>query len=64
MIERQTYNILEWLGDVGGLYDMLRLIGRLLVNPFAIFALRSELLTQAFRFTKSLVFAELRQVAK
>ena len=55
VIERQTYNILEWLGDVGGLFDMLRLLGKFFISPLAAFALKVELLTQAFLFTTSLV---------
>ena len=38
-IERETYNALEWLGDVGGLFDMLQLIGSKLVSPFSALAL-------------------------
>ena len=53
MIERETYGILEWLGDVGGLYDALRLIGVLLVAPFAQFWLKSELLSNIFRLIPS-----------
>ena len=26
-IERETYSSLEWLGDIGGLYDAMLLIG-------------------------------------
>ena len=49
MIERKTYESLEWLGDVGGLFDALLVIGRFFVGPAAAFALNSELLTQVFR---------------
>ena len=38
-ISRQTYSFLDWLGDCGGLVDMLVLIGRLLISPFAAYAL-------------------------
>lgn len=41
MTERDTYSLLEWLGDVGGLFDMLKLIGSWLVVPFASFRLSS-----------------------
>ena len=51
--ERQTYSFLEWLGDIGGLYDALRLIGLLMMSPFSSFFLKSELLSQVFRFTES-----------
>ena len=58
VVERQTYSILEWLGDVGGLFDMLGLIGGGLVAPFSAFAVKAEMMTSAFRYTQSLVFAE------
>ena len=54
MIERQSYSILEWLGDIGGLFDALRLIGFLMVAPFANFWLKSELLSKIFRHIASL----------
>ena len=41
VIERQTYSILEWLGDVGGLFDMLGLLGGLLIGPFTAFSLKA-----------------------
>ena len=48
-IERKTYSGLEWLGDVGGLFDALVLIGRFLVGPITVFTVKVELLTQVFR---------------
>ena len=60
VIERQTYSALEWLGDVGGLFDMLCLLGGSLIGPLAAFSLKAELLTKAFRYTESLVNAEER----
>ena len=47
-IERSTYSSLEWLGDIGGLYDAMRLIGQLIVSPVALFSLKAELISQAF----------------
>ena len=32
---RATYSILDWLGDLGGLLDILLKIGELLVEPIA-----------------------------
>lgn len=49
MIERQTYSLLDLLGDVGGLFDALKLIGGGLMFPFAQFALGVTLLAQNFR---------------
>ena len=37
VIERSTYSVLEWLGDIGGLYDALRLIGLFIMFPFKSF---------------------------
>ena len=31
---RQTYSILDWLGDMGGLLDALYFLGKFLVVPF------------------------------
>ena len=58
VIERQTYSFLDWLGDIGGLYDALRLIGLFVVAPFSSFKQKAELLFHVFRFTKSLRFAD------
>ena len=48
VIERQTYSCLEWLGDLGGLYDAMRLIGLSIVYPVAFFAMKAEIVMQAF----------------
>ena len=50
--------MLEWLGDVGGLFDMLKLIGSIFVIPFAAFRLKSELLSKIFRYISSLAKAK------
>ena len=42
---RQTYSILDWLGDMGGLMDMLNLLARLAVTPMASHSLQSALLS-------------------
>ena len=31
MHEREIYSLLEWLGDVGGLYDGLRIVGSIII---------------------------------
>ena len=46
--ERQTYSILEWLGDVGGLFDGLMLIGKFFILPIGGLALKLKLLTTVF----------------
>ena len=38
-VERQTYGILDWLGDCGGLLDALLAIGELIAGPFSIHAI-------------------------
>ena len=42
--------MLDWLGDVGGLFDALRLIARLLIGPIAALTLKAELLSHFFRY--------------
>ena len=42
--ERSTYSVLDLLGDVGGLFDALRIMGSFLVLPFASTALGSSLM--------------------
>ena len=63
IIERKTYSMLEWLGDIGGLYDAFRLIGSLVVAPMSAFMLRSELLSQVFRFITSKRLAQSKSLS-
>ena len=51
--ERQTYSLLDWLGDLGGLYDALYLIFAALISPITMFTLHSTLLTSFFRYRTS-----------
>lgn len=46
--ERQTYSLLDWLGDIGGLLDAFRLIGAFLVGPVASYALQAKLASRIF----------------
>ena len=46
-IERQTYSFLDWLGDVGGLLDGLKIIGSILIAPIASFTMKVELLKRS-----------------
>ena len=39
-IERETYALLDWLGDIGGLYGALEFIGYLCVLPFSTYAIK------------------------
>lgn len=52
-IYRQTYSMLDWLGDIGGLTDALVLILAALVYPISTFALKAKLLASIFRFRES-----------
>ena len=45
IIERQTYHLLEWIGDVGGLFDGLVYIFKIIVKPFSLFAVQAEVLS-------------------
>ena len=47
---RQSYNLFDWLGDVGGLYDALFIILSYAVNPITAFKLKTTLLSSLFRF--------------
>ena len=47
---RQTYSILDWLGDLGGLIEILHHIGGFLVAPITGFTIRSAMLASFFRF--------------
>ena len=42
-IDRSTYGILDWMGDCGGLFDALLIIGSVIVNPFSVLALQSRI---------------------
>lgn len=48
-INRETYDILSWLGDIGGLIDSLYYLIFLLLKPFSKFSLSSLLLGSLFR---------------
>ena len=50
---RSTYDILDCLGDIGGLTDALVLIFRLIMMPVTTFNLKSFLLTIMFRLVPS-----------
>ena len=47
---RQTYSLLDWLGDIGGLNDALFIILEVALIPFKKFALGSFVLTRLFRY--------------
>lgn len=45
---RQVYNSLDFVGDIGGLFDGLKAIGFLLVTPFSGFSFVSKLFAELF----------------
>ena len=49
MHERETYSLLVWLGDVGGLFDGLKVFGLAFVSPVASFMLKSKLTSSIFK---------------
>ena len=49
IIARETYHGLDFLGDLGGLFDALKILGGILISPVSAFALNSRLLTTIFR---------------
>lgn len=55
--ERETYSLLEWLGDIGGLLDALRHIGTFVVAPITSFSLSSDLLSSIFTRQKHVASA-------
>ena len=46
---RQTYSTLDFLGDLGGLFDALKLIGEAVIAPFSEFALKVTMMISLFR---------------
>ena len=52
-IERTTYNALEWVGDVGGLFDGFRLIVSSLIAPITGYAVKTAILSAGFNTISS-----------
>ena len=51
-VSRTTYGLLDFLGDLGGLYGILVSIGGMLAKPMSRYALQSALLLSAFILKK------------
>ena len=47
---RQTYSVLDYIGDLGGLLDGLKYVCLLIALPFSNFSLSQLILTQIFRY--------------
>ena len=52
-IERSTYNILEWVGDIGGLFDGFRLIVESLIAPLTGYAVKTAILSAGYNTISS-----------
>ena len=50
IINRETYSLLDWMGDCGGLFDALVLIIGFFVGPVAMFSMQATLLSSFFKF--------------
>ena len=48
-INRETYDTLQWLGDIGGLVDALIIIAQMALAPYVTFHLKSYLMRHVFR---------------
>lgn len=48
IVERSTYSFLDWVGNVGGLFNGLRISFSLLLTPITAYSLRSVLLDQVY----------------
>lgn len=48
-----TYRLLDWLSEVGGLFNTLLYVTKVLVGPMAGYTLRSTLVSNLFRYKKS-----------
>ena len=53
IVDRSTYSLLDWLGDMGGLLDALYLLGAIFMSPISNFALNADLLSYLFRYRGS-----------
>ena len=49
ILERQTYSLLDWLGDVGGLYDGLGIVVGAFVSTLSSIRLKNKLLDLVFK---------------
>ena len=50
---RQTDGLLDYLGDLGGLIDILIMLAKYIVGPFASYRLQAALLSSLFRFDEN-----------
>ena len=51
--QRNTYDFFGFLGDIGGFYDAVFIILRIILQPITTFSLKSFILTVMFRLVPS-----------
>ena len=61
VVQRQTYSLLEWLGDIGGLLEALKYLGIVVLLPLRSFMLKNELISTIFHYVESLAMKETRE---
>jgi hypothetical protein len=49
VINRETYSLLDWLGDLGGLMDALYVFSSILVAPISAFKMQAILMSKLIR---------------
>ena len=59
---RQTYSTLDFIGDLGGLFDGLRYVCMVMIAPFTRFGMQQLLLTTIFKHRPRNYEAELKKV--
>ncbi len=50
VVGRETYSLLDWLGDLGGLFDALFILCGVIISPVAQFSMKAMLLSKLFNF--------------
>ena len=49
VVTRETYSLLDWMGDLGGLFDALYIFCSFMIMPISVFNLQVTLMTRLFR---------------
>ena len=52
-IDRNTYSILDWMGDLGGITEALNFFFSWLLLPFTSYAYKSRMMQHLFRYNPS-----------
>ena len=51
-VQRETYQILNFLGDIGGFFSILTLVGFMLAERFSQFILRAEIFEKIYQIKR------------